>query len=193
VNDIQFTLDIVRYVTSGYNVDTRRIYAAGKSNGGGLVNLLACNANSSAIIAAFSPVSGAFYLQSDGSPPPCKPARLPIPIMEFHGWEDRTICYEGGDRRNSATQNVFAWVEAWAGRDRCSTDGPAVKTLCGEKKPVKRYSWKCQGVDDAVVHYNISNLKHDWPSINGNEDSSRTTCFDATTLIMEFFGKHSLP
>jgi hypothetical protein len=48
-------------------------------------------------------------------------------------------------------------------------------------------------MEDAVVHYNISNLKHAWPSINGNSDGSRTTCFDATSIIMDFFAKHILP
>jgi poly(3-hydroxybutyrate) depolymerase len=115
--------------------------------------------------------------------------------MEFHGWEDDTIFYEGGPnkRGNSATESVFAWVQAWAALDQCSARGPAVETLCGEQKLVTRYSWECQGVEDEVAHYNISNLKHDWPSIDGNSDSSRTTCFDTTKLIMEFFEKHSLP
>jgi hypothetical protein len=48
-------------------------------------------------------------------------------------------------------------------------------------------------MDEAVVHFNISNLKHDWPSIKGNVDSSRSTCFDATSVIMEYFARHSLP
>ena len=49
-----------------------------------------------------------------------------------------------------------------------------------------------KGEEEVLVHYNISNLKHDWPSTYPNDDGNITTCFDATTEIMKFFGKHTL-
>jgi poly(3-hydroxybutyrate) depolymerase len=194
VNDIQFTLDIIRYVEERYLIDTKRIYAAGKSNGGGFVNLLACDPQASALIAAFGPVSGAFYLQANGNPPPCNPSRSPVPVMEFHGWRDKTIEYEGGEntRGDASTAAIPSWLDAWAIRDGCVPSGNTTSTLCSKQKPVIRYAWNCLGVPDALVHYNISNLKHVWPSINGNADSNETTCFDATTLLMAFFEAHPL-
>jgi poly(3-hydroxybutyrate) depolymerase len=160
------------------------------------VNLLACDPKASSIIAAFAPVSGAYYFTKDGKLPACQPSRDPIPILEFHGYLDQTIPYLGGNntRDNGVTPSIPDWIDDWATRDGCSPAMNQTTTLCGTgKNEVRKYEWDCKGVEGVVQHYNVSNLKHDWPSTTGNSDSSRTTCFDASTLIMEFFGKHSLP
>jgi len=112
--------------------------------------------------------------------------------MEFHGWLDGTIAYEGGDRRGSETPPILDWVQDWAKWDGCAPSQSHITQLCGKQKPVTRYAWNCKSMEDAVVHYNISNLHHDWPSKDGNSETDNNTCFDATKLIMEFFGKHSL-
>ncbi|EHK97447.1 putative Aquaporin-1 [Glarea lozoyensis 74030] len=95
----------IDHITDRYCVNPKRIYAAGKSNGGGFTGTLACSALSSKI-AAFAPVSAAFYipLPKDTSvcepefiDIPCKPSRS-VPILEFHGSQDDTIAYAGGAR-----------------------------------------------------------------------------------------------
>ncbi|KAK4545530.1 hypothetical protein LTR36_002880 [Oleoguttula mirabilis] len=61
-NDVQFTLDMIEGLTSEYCIDLDRIFAAGKSNGGGFVaNTLACDPIASTKIAAFAGISGAYY------------------------------------------------------------------------------------------------------------------------------------
>jgi poly(3-hydroxybutyrate) depolymerase len=188
-------LDIINYASSRYCLDSKRIFATGKSNGGGFVNLLACDSKTSSIIAAFGPVSGAFYLQPNGQLPSCTPSRSPVPIMDFHGWKDKTIPYEGGNntRGNAMTSPIPQWLFDRATRDGCSPSNNSTSTLCSKKKSVIRYSWNCRGIQNALVHYNISNFGHYWPSIDGNEDTSETTCFDATSLLMEYFNAHPLP
>jgi poly(3-hydroxybutyrate) depolymerase len=81
--------------------------------------------------------------------------------MEFHGWLDETISYEGGEntRGNAETPPIPVWVDDWAKRDGCSAAQNSSTKLCSGKKSVIRYAWNCKGMDDAVVHYNISNLK----------------------------------
>jgi poly(3-hydroxybutyrate) depolymerase len=115
--------------------------------------------------------------------------------MEFHGWEDKTIPYEGGEntRGNAETEPIPQWLDEWATRNKCNPPIPTTASLCSKAKPAIRYEWNCHGIKDALVHYNISNLKHDWPSTTGNRDSNLTTCFNATTLIMRFFNSHELP
>jgi poly(3-hydroxybutyrate) depolymerase len=188
-------MDIITSIQSTYCISQKQIFVTGKSNGGGLVNLLACDSDASSLIAAFAPVSGAYYLNKDGKPPSCNPSRSPIPILEFHGFQDDTIPYLGGNntRNNGVIPPIPEWIDQWATRDGCVPAQNRTKTLCGEgSKKVIKYDWNCQGVEGVVQHYNISNLKHAWPSTTGNDDGQRTTCFDASTLIMEFFGKHSL-
>lgn len=60
VNDIKFTNDVLDEVSGELCVDEKRIFATGKSQGGGFVGRLACDSGLSARIAAFAPVSGAY-------------------------------------------------------------------------------------------------------------------------------------
>lgn len=53
----------------------------------------------------------------------------------------------------------------------------------------KKYDW-----GNTVVHYNVSNLGHDWPSSFPNLGTDKTTCgeADATRVILNWFGKWRL-
>lgn len=111
-------------------VDASRIYATGKSDGGGFVNLLACSAELSARVAAFAPVSGAYYnLDVDTAAAcdpgavalPCSPSRADVPILAFHGGADGTIAYEGDFRKSACLPSIPHWIAGWAKRDGLST------------------------------------------------------------------------
>ncbi|KAF7180047.1 hypothetical protein CNMCM7691_009213 [Aspergillus felis] len=99
VDDVGFTMTMLDHFEERYCIDSSRVYATGKSNGGGFTNLLACDATASTRIAAFAPVSGAFY--QDVPPADCNPGTVPIecnpgrdviPIIEFHGSADPMEC-----------------------------------------------------------------------------------------------------
>ncbi|KAF1946992.1 poly depolymerase [Clathrospora elynae] len=192
INDVAFTLELLDHLQGTYCIDTSRIYAAGKSNGGGFTGLLACDTEATKRIAAFAPVSGAFYLQANQTLPACNPSRKPVHIMEFHGFEDTTISYAGGinTRGNANSTDIVTWVDDWARRDGFDVAANKTSYLCKGKKKVTRYSW-----DDVVVHYNYTNLNHDWPSSFANGDTeSRLTCeeAEATRIILEWFKKWTL-
>ena len=57
INDSIFVSELPDHVQERYFVDGSRVYATGKSNGGGLTNALACNTGMSKCIAVFAPVS----------------------------------------------------------------------------------------------------------------------------------------
>ncbi|KAF1986957.1 carbohydrate esterase family 1 protein [Aulographum hederae CBS 113979] len=197
VDDIKFTLDMIDAIKSDFCIDTSRIYAAGKSNGGGLVNLLACDPRSAPVFAAYAPVSGAFYLNKNKSEPRCNPGVPLIPMMEFHGTGDETISYDGNNNDSDSrgpTFNIPTWLAEWKERDDCDRKN-TTKTLCGEgtdSPEVTRYEWTCRGEKDALVHYRIDGWGHDWPSTFANNDTKKTICFDATRVIMKWFGTKSL-
>jgi poly(3-hydroxybutyrate) depolymerase len=113
INDLNFVKTLVANISSQFCVDTSRIFAAGFSNGGGLVNVLACDPVMSTVFNAFAPHSGAYYTQTSDSSSVClpnsiltndlvhavcSPARR-APMIEFHGDNDGTIPYFGGGRR----------------------------------------------------------------------------------------------
>lgn len=189
---MKFTLELLDHLQATFCIDTHRIYAAGKSNGGGFTGLLACDPDATERIAAFAPVSGAFYLNPDGNSPTCNPGRKPIPIMEFHGFNDSTILYAGGPntRGNAQTSSISSYVDDWARRDGFTVADSNVTYLCSGKMKVTRYSW-----DDVVIHYNYTNLDHDWPSEEPNGDTqTKLTCAEAeaTSIILEWFKKWTL-
>ena len=192
VNDVTFTLELIDEIEKTYCIDKSRIYATGKSNGAGFTTILACDPEATKRIAAFAPVSAAIYLDADQQLPSCNPSRTPIPIMEFHGFKDTTIPYLGGEntRGNANSSNIPDWVDGWVKRDGCQVNANKTSYLCSGSKKVTRYSW-----DDTVVHYNYTNLYHDWPSSFANGDTENAlTCkeAEATSIILKWFKKWTL-
>ena len=91
-DDVQFTRDFVKEITSKACVDTKRIYAAGFSMGGGMSNYAGCYLAD--IIAAAAP--SAFDLAKEiVDAGKCQPAR-PYPILNFRGTQDNIVMYNGG-------------------------------------------------------------------------------------------------
>ncbi|MGH4031601.1 alpha/beta hydrolase family esterase [Actinomycetota bacterium Odt1-20B] len=179
VDDVLFTSDLISLLQRQLCVDARRVYVTGKSNGGGFVGVLACRMPGR--IAAFAPVSGAFYPQGGA----CEPDR-PAPVIEFHGTADTTIPYEGVPAKGLPP--LPSWLADWARRDGCRP-APTSRDL-GDG--VTRQRWHgCDGRSD-LVHYRMGGLGHDWPSTVPNEDSDTPAALDATPLIWRFFREHRL-
>jgi len=179
-DDVLFTADLLDQLEARLCVDRARIYAAGKSNGGGFVGLLACRMADR--FAAFAPVSGAFYAEGGA----CNPTR-PVPIIDFHGGADTTIPYAGDPAKG--LPGIPDWLAGWAGRDGCAGT-PAVRDEFGGQVQVSHWQ-PCHG-NAEIVHYKIDNLGHDWPSTQPNLDSATPTVLNATPLIMAFFNQHKL-
>ncbi|MCJ1288332.1 hypothetical protein MMC26_007687 [Xylographa opegraphella] len=196
--DFDFISALLDLLQSTYNIDVTRVYATGMSNGGGFVGALACNSKLSGRIAAFAPVSGAFYEQLGSTTPlvgPCEPNinRSSIPILEFHGQDDNIIKYNGQRNREGATiPTIPSWLEGWAVRNGCAngTNGH-VENLHGGK--VNKTSWSCNSHQNVVTGYKIAGWAHWWPTTERSDKTKdHLTVLNATTLIMDFFGKHAL-
>lgn len=141
INDIAFTLELLDLLQETYCIDPTRIYATGKSNGGGFTNLLACDPVASERIAAFAPVSAAFYLDGEtGKLPECNPtkARKGIPILDFHGWKDATVPYKGGvnTRGNANLTDIIEYVRGWVVRNKFDVGANETEVLCGKGRMV---------------------------------------------------------
>lgn len=88
------------------------------------MSVLACDEDMSLRIAAFAPVSGAYYIDDFGDEcepetvpfGPCSPGRA-VPILAFHGLADDTIAYYGGPRRGACLPAIPYWARTWAERD----------------------------------------------------------------------------
>lgn len=174
-----------------YCVDPNRIYANGKSNGGGFTGELACSSQLSSKFAAFAACSGAFY-EDTPTDVPCNPGRSTIPFLEFHGTADTTIPYSGGPRRGATLPTIPDYLASWATRNGCP-QGQQNTTTYEYQNNVQISSWSCNGNQDIVQGYLINGMAHDWPSTVPNDDNKTGhTYLNATPIIVEFFNKHVL-
>lgn len=196
-NDIQFTVDILNEVESLYCINPSRITAAGKSDGAGFCNVLACDSVASKRIAAFAPVSGAYYVNTLPCNPltvdiPCSAARKDIPILAFHGGNDTTIAYSGGKRKDECLPAIPHFIQEWAIRDGLGCDN--MTTPLAADTVIYRFG---RGADTGLVELVYeSNIGHDWPSTVPNADNTvaghHVANYNATPIILDFFKSHPL-
>jgi poly(3-hydroxybutyrate) depolymerase len=200
VDDKAFTTSILDSLEETYCIDKNRVFATGKSQGGGFVGVLACDATLSVRIKAFASVSGAFYqpAAADGTCDPatvdivCSPGRTDVPILEFHGGADDTIAYAGGLRKGACLPSIRHWVRAWAKRDGLGTKNVS-SPLTDEATIYKFGTGSSLGL---VTHvYDGDKIGHSWPATISNEDNDADghndgpASFNASSMIIEFFGK----
>lgn len=91
--DVSYVREIVKQLGRDYRIDRRRIYAAGVSNGGGMVFGLAMEAPD--LVAAI--VAGIPEPFSPAAPRACKvqPGHAKVPVMMLAGTDDPLIDYVG--------------------------------------------------------------------------------------------------
>ncbi|RJQ85095.1 alpha/beta hydrolase family esterase [Amycolatopsis panacis] len=175
VDDVQFTSDLLTSLQQTLCVDPSRIYATGKSNGGGFTGVLACRMASR--IAAFAPVSGAFYPQGG----PCNPSRR-VAMVDFHGTADPTIPYNGNPEKG--LPSIPDWMTGWVDRDQCRFGPISISPIRGV---VKQWWPGC-----SLARYRIEGAGHVWPSTQPNLDSQTPTLINATPIIRNFLLSHRL-
>jgi polyhydroxybutyrate depolymerase len=178
-DDVLFTSDLLTSLQRQLCVDPDRIFATGKSNGGGFVGVLACRM--AGRFAAFAPVSGAFYPEGGA----CHPSR-DVPILDFHGTADTTIPYTGNPAKG--LPSIPDWLAGWSTLDGCKSR-PVTYT---PQKGVTVQKWL--GCDDGstVQHYRVEGAGHVWPSTKPNNDTATPSVIDATPVIWDFFRHHRL-
>jgi poly(3-hydroxybutyrate) depolymerase len=202
-DDLGFTADVLDELEQKLCVDTSRVYATGKSQGGGFVNRLACDPTLSTRIAAFAPVSGAYYIDGVskaecGSPPVddidldavCSPGRKGVPILAFHGGNDKIIDITGDWRSQKCLPDVRSWIEQWADRNGLDVDDAKTDSIEGSDNG-KVTAW---GGGVVTFVYDGDDIGHDWPATIWNNDNSSDddegkvrAPFNATSLILDFF------
>jgi polyhydroxybutyrate depolymerase len=185
VDDVGFVRAIVSDVQSLANIDPKRIYASGMSNGGILSQRLACEAAD--IFAAVAPVAGTLNFS------PCSPSQ-PISVIEFHGTTDQHIPYDGGLGPKSLVNVDFASVKDsvgfWTSFDKCSSQPQT--DLTGD---IKHETWTGCTASTSVELYAVINGGHAWPGgAAGRTDADQPTqTISASQLIWKFFAAHPKP
>ena len=185
IDDVGFVRAIVTDLRSLANIDPKRIYATGMSNGAILSQRLACEATD--LFAAIAPVAGTLNF------PSCSPTQ-PISVIEFHGTADEHVPYDGGYGPKSLVNVDFASVQKsvgfWTQFDGCS---PQSQTNSFDD--IQHEVWTGCAGSTSVELYTILGGGHSWPGGAGGWPGSDqpTQTISASQLIWEFFAAHPKP
>ncbi len=185
VDDVGFVRAIVTDLQSLTRIDSKRIYAAGMSNGGILSQRLACEAAD--IFAAVAPVAGTLNFS------PCTPSQ-PISVIEFHGTADQHIPYTGGFGPESLVGVDFASVQEsvdfWVSANGC-TSQPQSNSF----EDIQHDAWTGCTASTSVELYTVNDGGHAWPGgeAGRTEADPPTQTISASQLIWEFFATHPKP
>ncbi|MDD5194323.1 MAG: PHB depolymerase family esterase [Candidatus Omnitrophica bacterium] len=188
VDDVKFINNLIEKLGKELNVDSKRVFAAGMSNGGMMAYRLACECSDK--IAAIASVSGA--LNSENPNP-----AFPVSIIAFHGTADNNVPYNGGTGKRSIEKNrvdkpVSYAINFWVKYDGCNTT--PIREESGNIIQ-ERYTGGKEGTE--VLLYTVKGGGHAWPGgkagrTSGNVDQP-TQEISATDLMWEFFQKHPKP
>lgn len=174
--DTVFTRDLVEFLQIELSVDNDRIFTAGFSNGGALVNQLGCQLTD--VVVAIAPISADVTFTEECSP------GLPISVAIIHGVNDPAAPYT---RENG---NVVGRASAWAAQNGCGLDSIQVY----KKGDASAQLWSSCNASTEVILYTIAGLGggHTWPGASFNNGQSiGLQGFNATDAIWEFFAAHS--
>ena len=190
-DDVAFTVKLLDDLGSVANVDPKRVYATGISNGGMMCYRLA--AELSDRIAAIAPVSGTLAIDN---PSP----KRPVPVLHFHGLADDIVPYSGLNMQAAAWmpfKSVDETMKIWCRPDGCPEKPQDVTKLPDKAQDgttVTRTTYG-PGKDGAeIVLYAIGGGGHTWPGRDPVVKllGKSTRNISANDLIWDFFQKHPL-
>lgn len=138
--DLAFVQDLLDHLKSRLNIDPGRVYAAGYSNGGTLIDLLGCELSDR--FAAIASVSGAYADPTTA----CQPRRA-VSVITFYGANDRAVPYEGPN-----------WAPMWVERNGCDL----TPTVVYEQAGVSGKSWGNCRDGAKVALYVVEGEGHTW-------------------------------
>lgn len=186
MRDVRFISELIDKLEKDYNIDARRIYANGFSNGGGMSFVLSCTMSDR--IAAVGLVGSAQTL-----PWSWCTDRRPVPMITFHGAADRMAPYTGGMSPIAPEPfpSIATWTVNWARRNRCGTK-PVESMVAAD---VTRLEFTNCADDAAVVSYVLRGGGHTWPGGQPLPEwfaGPTSRSIDATSEMWNFFRAHRL-
>lgn len=202
IDDAGFLSSLIDHLVKTRNVDERRIYATGPSNGGFMSNRLACDLAGK--VAAVGIVIATMPVLLEDK---CRPA-APVSVLIMNGTEDPLVPFNGGFVRDfrkgrtrgeilSTAQTFDFWLrQAGYGRGgQAIRPEPLADAAPGDRTRVTRQAYK--GKNAEVALYTIEGGGHTWPG--GRQylfeflvgRTSRD--INATEHIWEFFKRNPKP
>ncbi len=163
-DDSGFLVELVDELSETYNVDPKRIYVAGESNGGFMSLRLAQEHPD--VFAAFGPVIA--LMPADNK---CAAATAPASVVFVLGTEDATSVYKGGEAVLAASGTMLSADDSiayWLSKGECE-DTPEVFEVPDvsqdDATTVTRFRHDCPATGKQVMRYRVDGGGHVPPSI----------------------------
>lgn len=200
VDDVKFISNLVDEIKQTVNLNLKKIYVCGISNGGMMTYRIGIERSDK--FAAIGVVAGCIA-QNISSQIPTDP----VSVIHFHGTDDWLVPYAGGVvPLGAGGQVVSAEGSGWFWVNKNNTDSSPTVTALPDQLPddgttVVKYAFSNGDNNTEVVFYKIIGGGHTWP-INTNLRYSKVTpsgllteCHDvdATRLIWDFFKNKAKP
>ncbi len=149
VDDVGYLSGLIEEAEQTYNIDPKRVYLIGHSNGGFMSFRMACEA--SELITAIVSLAGSTF----DDPADCAPATAPVSVLAIHGTADETIPYDG---RPNLYPGAVETTERAATAGGCDVGSPTaegsvdlVPGIDGAETDKVAYSTGCdEGIDAAL-------------------------------------------
>lgn len=186
IDDVGFVRAMLGDLQTIADIDMKRVYATGMSNGGIMSYRLACEAAD--IFAAIAPVAGTLNFS------PCEPSQE-VSVLHFHGTDDQQLPYNGGVGTESLVGVDFVSVQdslaAWASINGCYSQ-PRTSSV----DEIQHQVWEGCAGSSSVELYTIIGGKHAWPGSDGPGwvgGDEPTQAISASEIIWQFFEAHPKP
>ena len=167
INDVSFIRELVRSLSQEFNLNRKKAFATGMSNGGDMSYLLACT--SSDLFKAVAPVAGVLM---KGLKDSCELNSL-VPVFEIHGTADKISLFEG-DLNNEegwgAYYDLPSTIDFFA--ERYQLTNKSVKQITSKESGAEydiffARHWS-DDLEEEVWMYRIEDGRHVWPGIKFN-------------------------
>ena len=172
VDDIGFIENLIEQLIVDYPViDSKRIYAAGYSNGGFMSYYLACNSKK---FAAIGSVAGTML---DDSYQSCN-ANFPTAMINIHGTNDFDVPYDGNTYYPSIPEVVDWWKNF--------NNTPNEDLLTNQDGSIEQYIYYNDAGDRYVEHIKIIGGGHYW------DDKLNYNGKNTSGLIWDFVSSYNI-
>jgi len=170
-DDFGFIEAIINEISSQYNLDMERIYAAGYSNGGmmayGLANY------KSDLVAAVASVSGVM-LECIGS------TSHPMPVLHLHGTSDGVLPYNGSGYWSSVQNTLDYWINF-----NNTIITPTISNDNSGGMSIEHYVYDQGDNSVSVEHYKFIKGDHVWFSTTYQGQT-------ASELVWDFLSRYDI-
>lgn len=190
VDDVEFTRKILDDLAASANIDPKRVFATGMSNGAIMAYRLASELSDR--IAAIAPVGGPMGTAT------VNPKR-PVSVIHMHGTDDEFAPLRGGKGRGfsgTAFYSVERSVQAWVEANGCGPEPVVTKVpdTAKDGTAVVRTTYGPCKDGAEVVLVAIEGGGHTWPGrVPPLRALGRSTKnISANDLMWEFFEKHPM-